>query len=457
MTELIERIKKEYPNGIITNSISQNKELYYQILRAATINHCASAKSYLRSLGFVFASEDREELKKEIVEELSNRFSDKVVIASELYHTPLFYKVKKYQLDGMSLSELFEELGYQYKCEGWHSRYDYDSLKRFCDEYFTKQRDVTRALGINRGTLNNIVNGKVNAKASGASWKIDCLDEFEEELLMKCIVDRLYSVEKGSIHMTVHNNGKGKVAIVIRNAEEDSIRIMFDEDIPEYFKHHMERQGLTYLYENENEFIYSANRITVLGKKYILAENENNKIWNSIKNAGSRKRGISTDEFCELVGIKGVHPYENSDEDVLDILSRNADENGTVAQTNLEILHLNRHFRHYRFEMQSEDFQQFENWEEYINYYGFYSRGVHPLSSEIFERRKRIIDMRNAEILADYVVDKEENLAIISSMSEIYRYLVNACRPRGFSSLQEYAESLGFKVQLAGRNTRVAS
>lgn len=446
--ELFDKIKAEYPDGIIRN-ISENKHLYYLIHKELPNLPYSSVKSYLRSLGFEISSESREALRKEIETELSELFPDRIVNASDIYNTPLYTKIRKYNNQNQKIEELFEKLGYTYNRGTVESKYDYFSIKRLNEEYITRQRDITRLLGINRGTLNNIVNGKVNLKASASSWQISYLEDNEEELLMQCIVNKKYETVEGLIRLSIHNNGFGKAAIVIKN--EDKIRILFNEDIPDYLRRHMDINRLTYLYPDENELLSSCERIVVLGKEYILSSNDNSKRWNSIKNRGMRKRNLSEEDFCKLIGIYGTKGYEFSDENIIDILSRNADAAGTVAQTNKEIAALNRRFRHYKLEMNDPDYQQFDNWEEYIESFGYHMRGVHGTSQEAVERIKKRIDDRNIKMLENHMVSSKKRVVYVPSQSNSYRRLYNAIKTRGYSNIADYVSYLGFQMGTAKR------
>ena len=440
---LVDKIKAEYPDGVIRN-ISENKELYYQIRKVLPYVQYPSVKSYLRSLGFEIASESKEQLRREIEDELAQMFPDGIVEAKEILGTPLYYKIRKFNVRGLKMDELFNQLGYEYSRACAESRYDYFTIQRLFQEYIPSQRDIVRLLDINRGTINNIVHGKINPKSSVVSWQIDFLEDSEEEMLMHCILDKKYEAVEGTVRLTIHNNGMGKVAIIIKDT--DSVRVMFNEDVPDYLRRHMDRQGLTYLYDFENDLLSSCARISVLGKTYILAEQENAKKWNSIKRKGMALRNISEEEFSMLTGIYGTRPFEFSDDYIIEVLSRNADDEGTVAQTNKEIASLNRHFRHYRFEINDPDFQQFENWEEYIESFGFYMRGVHGMSPECAERVKKRIDERNARLLENHMVCGKRRMVYVPSRSDSYRKLYNASKSRNYSSVADYVADLGFQM-----------
>lgn len=445
MTTLKEKILAVYPDGIVRR-ISENKDLYYQIRKELPYVKYPSVKSYLRSMGFKIAKESEEELKKEIEAGLSENFPDGIVEAKDLAGTSLYYKIKKYNILNETMEEVLSRFGYRYEKGGWDSQYDYITIQKLYNEYFHKQRDLTRLLDINRGTLNNIINGKVNLKASASSWQIDYLEDFEEELLMRCITEKKFMVEENNIRLSIHNNGKGRVALIIRNFEENNIRILFNENIPDYLRRHMDRQGLTYLYEEEMDLFKSSKYIEVLGKKYILADGNNNLLWSSIKGRGIKRRNIEEKMYFRMTGIYGVKGYEFSDENTENILSRNADENGTVAQTNKEILALNRRFRHYRFEMSDPDYQQFEDWEEYVESFGYHMRGVHGISPEAVERAKARIDERNSKMLENHLVCGKRRMVYVPSCSETYRKIYNAYKTRGFSSMAEYVAHLGFQL-----------
>ena len=159
-----------------------------------------------------------------------------------------------------------------------------------------------------------------------------------------------------------------------------------------------------------------------------------------------RARDLAEEDYFKLVGVYGIRPYSFSDEAIIEVLYRNADENGTVAQTNKEICALNRHFRHYRFEMMDPDYQQFDNWEEYIESFGFHMRGVHGISPEVAERVKRRVDERNAKLLENHLVCGRRKMVYVPSCSTSYRTLFNACKTRGFSNISEYVASLGFQM-----------
>ena len=133
------------------------------------------------------------------------------------------------------------------------------------------------------------------------------------------------------------------------------------------------------------------------------------------------------------------------------MLSRNADEEGTVAQTNKEIAALNRRFRHYKFEMNDPEYQQFENWEEYIESFGYHMRGVHGISQEVAERVKRRVDERNTRLLENHVVCGKRKLVFIPSSSDSYRKIYNAYKTRGFANMAEYVEYLGYQMCSARR------
>ncbi len=448
MTTLEQRLHEEYPDGVIRN-ISENKELYYQIRKVLPYVQFPSVKSYLRSLGFVIERESQDELRKEIERELSELFPDGIVESRIILGTPLYTKMRKYNTEGLKMNELFERFGYEYSKQSGESQYDYFTLQKLSQEYIPSQRDIVRLLDINRGTINNIVHGKVNPKSSGASWQITFLEDFEEELLMKCILEKSYMVTDGNIRLSIHNNGMGKVAIVIKSG--DTIRVLFNEDVPEYLRRHMDRQGLTYLYDYEKEFLSSCNIISILGKNYIQTENGIAAKWNSVKGRGMRARDLSEEDYFKLVGVYGTRPYDFSDEAIIEVLSRNADEDGTVAQTDKEICALNRHFRHYRFEMMDPDYQQFDNWEEYIESFGFHMRGVHAFTPEVSARIRKRVDERNARILENHVVSEKRRMVYIPSRSNTYRKLYNACRTRGFSNLSEYISYLGYQMCTARR------
>ncbi len=445
MTTLKEKIIAEYPDGVVRR-ISENTELYYQLRKALPYVKYPSVKSYLRSMGFIIAKDSEEELKKEIEKGLSESFPNGIVEAKDIVGTSLRYKINKYNIKNETMEEVLARFGYRYVKGGWESQYDYLTIQKLYDDYFSNQRDLTRLLDINRGTLNNIINGKVNLKASARSWQIDYLEDIEEELLMRCITEKNFMAEENNIRLSIHNNGKGRVAIIIRNFDDKSIRIMFNDNIPDYLRRHMDRQGLTYLYEEEMDLFKVSEYIEVLGKRYILADGNNNVKWNSIKGRGIKRRNIEEKTYFRMTGIYGVKGYEFSDECTENILSRNADENGTVAQTNKEILALNRRFRHYRFEMNDPDYQQFEDWEEYIESFGYHMRGVHGISAEAAERAKARIDERNAKMLENHLVCGKRRMVYVPSCSETYRKIYNAFKTRGFSSMAEYVAHLGFQL-----------
>lgn len=445
---LVERIRAEYPDGVIHN-ISEHKELYYQIRKVLPYSHYSSVKSYLCSLGFIIANESYETIRKEVEKELAQMFPDGVVEAKDIFGTNLYYKIRKINPNGLKMGDLFNSLGYTYSKSCVESQYDYFTLQRLYQEYIPSQRDIVRLLDINRGTLNNIVHGKINPKSSAASWQVTFLEDYEEELLMKCILEKRYMVNEGATRLTIHNNGMGKAAIVIKG--EDGIHVMFNEDIPEYLRRHMDRQGLTYLYDYEKEFLSSCNIISILGKNYIQTENGIAAKWISVKGRGMRARNVSEEDYFKLVGVYGTRPYDFSDEAIIDVLSRNADENGTVAQTDKEICALNRHFRHYRFEMADPDYQQFDNWEEYIESFGFHMRGVHAFTPEVSARIRKRVDDRNARILENHVVSEKRRMVYIPSRSNTYRKLYNACKTRGYSSLSDYISYLGYQMCTARR------
>ncbi len=448
MMTLEQRLHEEYPKGVVRN-ISENKELYYQIRKILPYVQYPSVKSYLRSLGFQIERESQEELRKEIEKELAELFPDGIVESKIIQGTPLYTKMRKYNTDNLKMYELFERFGYEYKKQSIESQYDYFTIQKLFQEYIPSQRDMVRLLDINRGTINNIVHGKVNPKSSGSSWQVTYLEDHEEELLMRCIVERSYIATEGIIKLSIHNNGMGKTAIVIRG--EDTVRVLFNEDIPDYLRKHMDRQGLTYLHDFENDFLSSCNQITVLGRKFIQMEDGMSSKWSSMKRRGMKARNISEEDYCTLIGVYGIRPYDFSDEAIIEVLSRNADEAGTVAQTNKEIAALNRHFRHYRFEMKAPEYQQFENWEEYIESFGYHMRGVHAFSPEVSERIRKRVDDRNATILENHMVCGKRKLVYIPSQSNTYRKLYNACRTRGYSSLSEYISYLGYQMCSAKR------
>ena len=448
MTTLEQRLHEEYPDGVIRN-ISENKELYYQIRKVLPYVQFPSVKSYLRSLGFVIERESQDELRKEIERELSELFPDGIVESRIILGTPLYTKMRKYNTEGLKMNELFERFGYEYSKQSGESQYDYFTLQKLSQEYIPSQRDIVRLLDINRGTINNIVHGKVNPKSSGASWQITFLEDFEEELLMKCILEKSYMITDGNTRLSIHNNGMGKVAIVIKSG--DTIRVLFNEDVPEYLRRHMDRQGLTYLFDYEKEFLSSCTLINVLGKQYVQSEDRMSSKWNSVKGRGMRARNLSEEDYFTLIGVYGIRPYDFSDEAIIEVLSRNADEEGTVAQTNKEIAALNRRFRHYKFEMNDPEYQQFENWEEYIESFGYHMRGVHGISQEVAERVKRRVDERNTRLLENHVVCGKRKLVFIPSSSDSYRKIYNAYKTRGFANMAEYVEYLGYQMCSARR------
>lgn len=443
MRTIKEKLLEEYPNRII-KKISRN--IYIDILNELKFTEYDSVKQFLEKQGYeVLEVEVSEE--HEIIDKIKQNFKGNVIRAQELYEKNMYYSISKIsKKKGIKIREFLEDyLNYNYKTDiNIKSKVDYFSVRRIYNEYISNQREMVRLLNINRGTISNIINNKVNDKNTGVSWIGTELDNIEEEIILEMLVNKQWEKKIDGIQVNICCNGKGKLFLLFQY--EDIKKIVFDEKIPKELHDLFDETKMSYLYSHEFKFFERQTYIHILDKRCILKTDESEKQWRIIQK-NFREHGFeSKQQYYEFLNVYGMVKKENSYEDLVEKFLNAANIDGNVATTNEQVSKIYRHFRHFHDECDDKlyDYRRFETFKEFAEYHGVSLVGHHLMEDETKEKRRKQTDDKYRHLLKEYLVFPNSNIVAFSSTDPIYAGLYQNARNRGFVDIKSYLKNLGY-------------
>lgn len=451
MTKLEGDLWEAYPNGVI-KGISKNSVLYARVLNEIQYTEFTTPKEYLESLGFT-RDDSIEIIEHSAIKTIEQLTKNHVFKAKYLYNnSQLSSDIRKIcNKKDMKTAQYIESIGYKYEKDITNkSNYDYESLRRIQADFLNTQRDIVRLLNIDRGVLSNIITGKVNEDNSGISWKINTLDDEEIESVLNMIVERKYEQKADSVQINILCDGRGKILLIFQYLEQELIRVMFDEDIPDDLHELLDETKMSFCLPEELAFFNDREYIHILGKRYIEDKKELKSEWNNkIRKKYISLHGISEDKYFNIMNVFGVKNRNNSDEDIIDQLMECADDDGAVVTTNNTVKKIYRHFRHFKFETKSKiyDYERFEDFNDFLEFHDFYLKGHHEMTEDVKQKRRNLVDEKNKKLLAEYIYIPGSDVVSFESKDQIYRSLYQTARNRKMSGVSEYIEYLGFHFE----------
>lgn len=421
MSNVIDKIKKLYPDGIV---IGLNKEYpsIYNYLRAESIDSgYEKISDYLMKFGLTYARKPHEQRSSQqiltILEKINVLYPNKEITNFAVSHPEIYRELNDYAKENeTTIRTILLKFGFKYK--GFYSNIDAKSCEKLNKEFNVSWAELSRIADVSRQRMDQVMNGNV---VNENCWIGKEMSLDEKEIIEIMIDDEIMSFESDELMVRIINNCDGNVVILLKN--EIEIKCFFYDEIPEVIFSKIKAKRMDYLTQADFDVLSNCKKVYVL-KKLCLSTEDCSKLISKAKSAHK----MSKNEYANLLGFERfISSKDNTDEDFINFFEDNLIDGEVYISSSPE----NQWIRGYASRAAKMSIDQF------VEFFG-YKKATYDYSNR-FEETKR----KYYELLKEFLVEGSESIIDISDDIQILRNLRAIARIHHLS-LDELLLQIGY-------------